>query len=143
MIFILIIIPINTIINVINTAEYKFKLNSYFRKFILLNLYANSIKTLEKNSAVFEGKIDNGAYIWYVIIVINDDESIIKDRGTANILDIREVIFNIEKWYMLNGSTAISANILIDKNANSFIEIFFIKFVILLFVFILFIFLII
>lgn len=63
LIFTLIIIPINIIMNVINTAEYKFRLNSYLRKFKLLNLFANSIKTLEKNSTVFEGKIDNGAYI--------------------------------------------------------------------------------
>lgn len=56
-------IPINTIINVINTAKYKLKFNSYLRKLILLNLFDKFIKSSEKNSADADGKIDNGSYI--------------------------------------------------------------------------------
>ncbi len=96
-IIILKIIPINTIINVMKTAEYKFNDKLYFKKFIRLNLYAVFIKRLEQNSTVRAGKIDNGLYILYVITVINDDESIINDKGTAKILASIEVRFNIEK----------------------------------------------
>lgn len=96
-IIILKIIPINTIINVMKTAEYKFNDKLYFKKLIRLNLYAVFIKRLEQNSTVWAGKIDNGLYILYVITVINDDESIINDKGTAKILASIEVRFNIEK----------------------------------------------
>ena len=99
----------------------------------MLNLYAIFINVFEQNSAVFAGKIDNGSYIWYNIIVSNDDESIINDKGIANILANKEVRFNTEKWYMLNGSTAINANIFVDKNESNFIKIFFIIFVLFIF----------
>ena len=62
-IFILIKIPVNTIINVINTAKYKLNFNSYFKKLMLLNLYASSIKRFEQNSETYAGKTDKGLYI--------------------------------------------------------------------------------
>ena len=110
------------------------------RKSALLNFSAKFINSSEQNSAVEAGKIARGLYIWYVIIVINDDDSIMNDRGTANILDIIEVIFSIEKWCMLKGRTVISANIFIDKNPRSFIDVLFIIDKILLFVLIFFMF---
>ena len=60
-------------------------------------------------------------------IVINDDESIIKDNGTANIFAIIELRFKILKWYIFNGSIDISDIILIAKNPNMVINIFFKK----------------
>ena len=62
-IFILIIIPINTKIKVINIALYKFNDNSYLRKLILLNFLDNSINIFVKNSVVADGYIDYGVYI--------------------------------------------------------------------------------
>ncbi len=54
-IFILIIIPINTKIKVINIALYKFNDNSYLRKLILLNFLDNSINIFVKNSVDADG----------------------------------------------------------------------------------------
>ena len=115
------------IINVINIAIYIFnsKLNlKYWKSEIFLD---NSIKAFAANSVVFAGYIDRLWNIWYVNIVINDDDSIIKDNGTANIFAIIELRFKILKWYIFNGSIDISDIILIAKNPNMIINIFFKK----------------
>ena len=135
-ILILIIIPINIRTKVINIAVCKLNDNSYLRKLILLNFCDNFINIFVKNSVDADGYMDNWGYIWYVIIVINDDDNIINDNGTANIFAITEVIFNIEKWYMLRGITVIRANTFIDKNSSNFIVEFFIIVKIFVFVFI-------
>ena len=112
---------------VINIAIYIFNSKLYLRYWKWEIPLDNSIKRFAANSVVFAGYIDRLLNIWYVNIVINDDESIIKDNGTANIFAIIELRFKILKWYMFNGSIDISDIILIAKNPNMVINIFFKK----------------
>lgn len=112
---------------VTNIAIYIFNSKLYLKYWKSEIPLDNSIKRFAANSVVFAGYIDRLLNIWYVNIVINDDESIIKDNGTANIFAIIELRFKILKWYIFNGSIDISDIILIAKNPNMVINIFFKK----------------
>ena len=70
----------------------------YFKNFISEKFLDNFINRFVKNSTVEAGEIDKGEYIWKIIIVIIEEDRIIKAKGTAKIFANIEVKFKIEKW---------------------------------------------